>query len=349
MPIPLRLPVLLSMVLAALPARQDAEAQQPARALRLDRVAVYGWSDLSDTSRPLTPGERSLNGGMLGSVRDVVEGEDGAVWILDNVERKVVIFAPEGALRRVTGGTGAGPGEFSLPSSLSPGEHGEVHVWDPRLARLSTFSGEGLLAGTRTVPFAGGSDPVVEGEWIWFVRALVSPRAAVVKVDIRTGAIVDSFARLDRSEASIAGFGSPGRLARFPGGGGLVYAGPRPVRFRILQGSREIQLGTDRYPGREGMILPRGTRITPLAVMGVDINSRGEMVMLYSVSEIMKDGTKTEPEWWVEVMGLDGISRGRHRLDVEGAHAIAWARNGDLLVGVTDEWPQVWRMRAGPG
>jgi hypothetical protein len=74
----------------------------------------------------------SIGGGALLST--------GGVVVLDRQSRQVVEYSADGAIVRVLGGEGNGPGEFSSPRGLSvlPGD--TVVVYDPRNRRLSLYA-----------------------------------------------------------------------------------------------------------------------------------------------------------------------------------------------------------------
>lgn len=78
--IPLNTRLLASALMLILAHRAPA---QTAPALQIQKIASYGWSDLSDSTRPLTVTERKLGAGMLGSASGAVEGPDGLVYVLD--------------------------------------------------------------------------------------------------------------------------------------------------------------------------------------------------------------------------------------------------------------------------
>lgn len=308
------------------------------------RVATYGWRDMSTANRQLTAREQELGGGAFASINGIAETEDGRIWALDMMNRKILVFTADGALDRVLGGDGEGPGEFRRPMGLHAGTNGNVYVWDRALSRLTSFDSSGAVGSTMKVARSGLLDFTVAGDTVWFVRTLLSPAYAVVGVLLRSGEVVDSFARLTPSEVSIAAFGSPGRVARF-GSGEPVYVGPRPVQLRIRGSASESVRGTDHYPSAKGRQLKRGTRISPVAIRGADVNRQGEIAILYSSTDLSGDGEQGETAYFIEIMNAGGSSLGRSKIEAPSAHGIAWTKNGDLLVGVTDEVPLVWRLR----
>lgn len=310
------------------------------------RTMTYGWEDVSEATRPLTAKERALDGGALSSINGLLEGPDGNVWVLDGMNRKIVVFTPTGALGRVIGGNGEGPGEFRRPAQLSADERGTVYVWDRGLSRLTPFDRNGAAGAHTTVLGTGFINLAMAGGRAWFIRAQVSPRHAVVVVDLKSGAVVDSFARISADEVEIGGFGSPGSLARRPDGK-VIFAGPRPVQFRVLDGPNAPQIGFNRYPAAEGKTLARGTRVAPVSMRGTAVARDGRIAMLYTFNPAPQDSASVV-EYWMEILAPDGRSVARQRFDgVDGVNAIAWTAKGGLLVGVTHDVPKVWLMEEG--
>jgi hypothetical protein len=308
------------------------------------KVAEYGWDDVSSATRQLSPRERALGGAAFASINGVAEGRDGTIWVLDLLDRKLVLLAPDGLLLTVLGGNGEGPGEFRRPARLAIDRSGAVHVWDQALSRLTTFGTAGSLLSSTIVKTSGLVDFAIAGDTAWFVRPMIRPSHAVVGVLLGTGRVVDSFAPLSARDLEIAAFGSPGNVVVLPDGQ-PVYLGPRPVQVRMRGASGSTVLGVDRFPSAQGTQLERGTRMAPVAIRASDANLQREIVVLYSSTPFGRDGAPRDSRYFLEVLDASGQSIATTELPVENAGTVAWTRDREVLVGVVDEVPRVWRLK----
>lgn len=247
-------------------------------------------------------------------------------------------------MTNVLGGEGEGPGEFRRPSQLATDPSGAVHVWDRGLSRVTSFSPAGGLLATTLIKARGLTDFTMAGDTVWFVRPLTQPAYTVMGVLLRTGEIVDSFALLSDHDVRIAGFGSRGKVVTMPTGN-VAYVGPRPVQFRVRGPRNTAVRGVDRFPKAEGIRLERGTRLSPVGIHGADANQRGEIAVLYSSNTLSKEGVRGDRSYVIEILNSAGKSLTRIELAVDAATALAWTREGQLLVGVVDEVPKVWRLK----
>jgi hypothetical protein len=317
-------PLLAAMVVTSLP------AQSPP-ALRMTTIATYGTAD--------GPGE-------LGAVSGVVEGRDGQVLILDGANKKVAVFARGGALVRTFGAEGEGPGEFRQPTRMSRGPSGSIYVWDPQLKRVSQFSEDGKSLMQRQLPMApSGTDFTVVGNHAWLVRLALRPGMAVRSFDLATGVAVDSFAPLSDREVSISGFGAPGSITH-TAAGDVIYAGPFPVDLRTWSRGTVRSSGSNRFPDARGITSAEGVRNAPVSMRGVAARPDGTIAALYTTSDITPEKISAPLRYWLEILSATGTSLGKVELTgVERAGSIAAAANGDLLIGVVAEIPQVRRVR----
>jgi len=87
---------------------------------------------------------------LFGDVRDIEVDGMGRVWVLDNQNREVRVFGPDGRHVRTVGGAGEGPGEFRNPNGIArdPGT-GRIWVVDPATGRYTVFDTAGSLVETR--------------------------------------------------------------------------------------------------------------------------------------------------------------------------------------------------------
>jgi hypothetical protein len=112
----------------------------------------------------------------LSQVGRVVLGPDGRIVISLSQERRVVVFAPDGARVDSVGRAGEGPGEFLALSYLDfVGD--TLWVYDARQGRLSFFDVAGEHVGDQRVPEVDGLD---EDERVMFGTLLADGRAVMV-------------------------------------------------------------------------------------------------------------------------------------------------------------------------
>ena len=323
---------------------------QSAGPLRLDLVASYGSADLSDSTKPLSGTDRRLQAGELGGVSGAVEGQKGEVFVLDPVNKKVAVFDKDGVYLRAFGREGEGPGEFRRPTRIANGPNGSIYVWDPQLKRISRFSADGKNISQLTLPTVPTvSDFTVANNRAWFVRLLLGRGLAVRAFDLTSGMAVDSFAQLTENEVSISGFGAPGSITSNKSGE-IIYAGPFPVELRIWSTGRMRAAGTNRFPDARGVSSDRGVRNTPVSMRGITVRPDGSYAAVYSTSDISTANVNAPLRFWVEILAPDGTSRGKTELlNAERVGGISATANGDLLLSVTDEYPQVRRLRVANG
>jgi hypothetical protein len=317
-------------------------------AFHLVKTASYGWPDIP-AGGSLSVNDRQLQGGMLGSVNGTVEGRDGSIYALDLVNKKVVMFDAKGTFIHAFGGSGEGPGEFRRPSRISKGPDGSIYVWDPALRRISRFTPAGKNSSQTTVQVSSLIDFAVIRDRAWFVRAVIAGGAPVVAVDLGTGMAVDSFATLTKEEVGISGFGAPGSLTSNKAGE-VVFAGPFPISLRVWSNGTVRVAGSNRFPDAQGYVTQTGVRMTPVSMRGIAGRPDGTYAAVYSVSGATTEGTRSSTHYYVEILDPNGKTRGRVELQgVDLVAGIAAAANGDLLISVTSDYPQVWRMRVVSG
>lgn len=87
----------------------------------------------------------------FGRIADVDFDASGNLYILDEGNYRVVVLDRDGALVRMIGSQGEGPGEFSAPSSAAILEDGRLVVYDMGLTALKVFDPAGSLVGSTTI------------------------------------------------------------------------------------------------------------------------------------------------------------------------------------------------------
>lgn len=110
--------------------------------------------DVDSTPEVRIGGEEE--GQTLYRVADATRASDGSITLLDGASREVRFFSAEGALERVVGGEGEGPGEFDRFTSLSPFRGDSLFVFDLWLRRATIYDATGQLGRVLTL------DPMVQ-------------------------------------------------------------------------------------------------------------------------------------------------------------------------------------------
>lgn len=142
--------------------------------------------------------------------------DDGAIWVGDPQNGRVVRFARDGSPVAQVGRQGSGPGELQAPGPLVPIGAGRVAVWDYRLGKLAAFdAADGTLAWE--TPVREQAFPVqlqAVGDTVW---------AGVVSLQEMTGAM-----RVTAGEESVRHAGAvPAEYAQ-----GLAHGFPYSVALR---------------------------------------------------------------------------------------------------------------------
>ena len=87
----------------------------------------------------------------FGRIADVDFDADGNLYILDEGNYRVVVLDRDGALVRMIGSQGEGPGEFSAPTRAAILEDGRLVVYDMGFPALKVFDPTGGFVGSTTV------------------------------------------------------------------------------------------------------------------------------------------------------------------------------------------------------
>lgn len=107
----------------------------------------------------------STESGLLASAADLGLTREGTLLVLDAGSHSLHVIHPEGSHLRTVGRMGAGPGEFSSPSSLAV-RGDTVLVVDSRNGRLQSIALDGTPLASRPLP--PGYPPAVAAAG-WFV------------------------------------------------------------------------------------------------------------------------------------------------------------------------------------
>jgi hypothetical protein len=79
------------------------------------------------------------------SAASVTRTRDGLIVVADRLGARVTFLAPDGAIRRVVGREGSGPGEFRAPMAVLPCSADSLFVFDYLLRRVTVLDGHGAV------------------------------------------------------------------------------------------------------------------------------------------------------------------------------------------------------------
>lgn len=120
---------------------------------------------LSQASPPVSLTQLAVvpsDGTILGNVADVDLLPDGRPVVLDDQSAEILVFGPSGKLMLTLGGKGQGPGEIGLGVEVEVGPDGVITVVDAGNQRLTQWSRDGRLIGSKRLDAllgAGGGWP----------------------------------------------------------------------------------------------------------------------------------------------------------------------------------------------
>ena len=147
------MPRLVVVIVACLPLAGTAcgAGSDAPRAQRVDSAGVTLVTSTGE-DRPLAwafEPELTLGGEEFYRVsRWNVDADDrGIIHVLDRDAKRVLRYAPDGALLDTLGGPGQGPGELAWPNALDVAPDGRVSVSDFGRGRVITWSADGTLLG----------------------------------------------------------------------------------------------------------------------------------------------------------------------------------------------------------
>jgi hypothetical protein len=93
-------------------------------------------------------------------ISDITVDPSGRIYVLDQIDARILVFDHSGRFVRTVGRRGEGPGEFVQPTGM--GWVGDtLWVSDQRLARIALFDTAGSAIGTRSVyELTGNQQPI---------------------------------------------------------------------------------------------------------------------------------------------------------------------------------------------
>ncbi len=125
----------------------------------------------------------STESGLLARASDLGLTRDGTLLVLDGGSHTLHLIAPDGSHLRTLGRMGAGPGEFSSPSSLAV-QGDTVLVVDSRNGRLQTIALDGTPLDSRLLP--RGYPPTVATAG-WFVVPTLGRDSVLARIHAADG------------------------------------------------------------------------------------------------------------------------------------------------------------------
>ena len=323
-----------------------ASLSQTQEALDVTAVATYGWESLGDSTRRLSEKERRAMGGVLARPNALVEGADGALYVLDRDFRKIVVFNRDGSLRRVIlGGYGEGPGEFVRPRDMSLGPSGHVVVIDESLSRFTVFDTSGRLIRSRAMRVGSPYGVAALGDRYLVLRWYRSGEPVVSVLDT-LGAHLGDTLRLTERDYEFSKGGERGKLG-MTSMGEVLYAHPTVGRWTSIQTG--VSGGNALVPDMHFGIWKDRDGETPYTTAGPRGIGRfrdGSTLLYYGAfdTEAMRQ-RRIMMTYFLTLFDSRGRPR-TVRVPSEGRGAFATSRTGqDFYLSTEEPFPRVVRYR----
>ena len=196
---------------SASPTRTDSAGVTIVRNVGADRP--LGW-----TLKPLfTVGGADSGPESFFQVAGLGADSAGDLYVLDGGNKRVVVFGPEGRLVRSEGEAGQGPGELSMPFSITVRPDGSVRIYDERFQGFIGYDPSGAPLPSRHLSIFAWGAPMSTPAGFVGVFQDVTRRDSVVRrlLDVDGGDTTE-LARLSLGQPSVAIFKSCGIGLRMP-------------------------------------------------------------------------------------------------------------------------------------
>jgi hypothetical protein len=334
-------------VVVALAIATTAGAQGAQGAHKLVPVQRYGWASADEGKRPITPAERALSGARLGNVGGIVEGVDGALYVLDNLALKVVVFNRDGSLRRVFGPKGAAPGALDYPRSIALSDAGELFVLEQTLSRITVFDTAGAFKRTITLGIKDPLHLLITHDRVYVDRVGQPGQASVLGYDLK-GALVDKLIVPTAEEEAFARAGQAYALARARNGAALI-AYPNPGTWSSLSDpgkrfGRAIVANNTiwQHPTDKSVL------VAPASMRGFGEMENGTRLIYFMQYDpiTFKPPYNAALHYNLAILKSDGTGAETLQMGSEFRHLLAISHDGkELFLAVTAPFPQVIRFR----
>lgn len=192
---------------------------------------------------------------------------DGAVYVLDQMARRVLRLDPDAGLLGRIGNPGSGPGELTNPFSLTVGPDGDLWVGDPGAARLTRYRPDGTLVDDRRMPYPVVNFAVLEGGAVFptlnaaTLLGTADAQGGMVELAVAAGIVPARISRGPEDRVSPLVL----RFARLPGGDLALLQNRHGTEFALWR----VSLSAERdsietvsplpLPGWLGTMLERET------------------------------------------------------------------------------------------
>jgi hypothetical protein len=282
---------------------------------------------------------------MLSNLVDVVEASNGDLLVLDRRFLKVVVFAPDGSVRRIVPHrSGEGPGEFRRPTSLAVDDAGHVFILDPGLLRVLEFDTIGTLVRSIPSPLAYRVVPRA-GDLLVLRRPRAQERAILILST--AGEILGSVVNSSIRDAELAASGEPGAIG-VAGDGTILYARPSATQWVEVANGAERAYGTELLPNARGQVTKSNAHFSPIGARAIAKILPGIVAIVaieFAYSE-QTDALRTK--WSLHLLNQEGARLHTYSLDeraVSLGRAFLSAHAPNLYLFDAEPFPRIRRFR----
>ena len=303
----------------------------------LEEVQTFGAPGLDAQKTRARAG-----GDILVAIAAIAEGRDGALYVLDQSYKKVVVFDPGGKLRRVVlGGHGQGPGEFMFPTAMDLTSDGRLAVFDYGLNRVTFFDSSGTFS--HSVVTDRAKDVVVTDDTIW--GSGMPGRDHMVWAYPASGGARRWEIVVDRAHRSFDPTGAVARLGR-GAQRELLVADDRPGIWYTRTGGAFTRRGLELFPGARFAMLD-GIAVPPASTIGIGTLEGGRIAIAYVKHTFpgTRQGRPTHA-YFIGMFNAQGEVVGEIPLGGKRVAVFATSRDGRFVyLPRSEPYPQVVKYR----